>query len=758
MVVVALMMVLALPAGAVNADLSEALKKIPASAILTGGERYGPIRADQKIAPILQSEKTVGYAFLNTDFSGAIGYSGKPIVVLVGLDLEGKISGARLVEHAEPIVLAGIPEQKIVEFINAYKSLDIPKIAASSSSSSLPVDVVSGATVTVMVIDDSIKRAAIRAAHALSLGGLTSTKPGASAAHKSVDTSFDKVVDWQTLIGEGSVRRLSVSVEDVNNAFEKTGNKKAIARKEPGGPEETFIDLYVASLAVPGVARSLLGDAEYKNLKTWLGPGHDAFLVMGNGRYSFKGSGYVRGGIFDRIQIIQGEDSLRFRDKGHKRLAETGAKGAPAFKEVALFQTPKGATFKASEPWRLQLLVHRAVGALKKIFITYDLRYQLPSKYLTVEAVGEAPTRSENNNLAATVASQAAAHRAEDAAGRTALWMRIWQQKNAKIVILTLAVAVLTIIFFFQDHLTMSTKWTDRIRVGFLIFTLFWIGFYAQAQLSIVNVFVFANALIGTFRWEYFLMEPLIFILWCSVAASLIFWGRGAYCGWLCPFGALQELLNKVAKWATLPQFTLSWGLHERLWPIKYIIFLVLFGVSLSSIALAERLAEVEPFKTTIILKFFREWPYLLFAAAVLIPGLFIERFYCRYLCPLGAALAIPGRLAMFHWLKRYRNCGDPCHLCARDCPVQAIDSLGDINPNECIHCLNCQEMYHNEKLCPVVINKLAKAEKAMKANASSKTIIDGPAASAVAEKQMKQDADALYRKPRRLGRSRPIE
>ncbi len=85
---------------------------------------------------------------------------------------------------------------------------------------------------------------------------------------------------------------------------------------------------------------------------------------------------------------------------------------------------------------------------------------------------------------------------------------------------------------------------------------------------------------------------PLTFILWFSVAAALLFWGRGAYCGWLCPFGALQELTNRIARALRIPQWTLPWGLHERLWPLKYMIFLGLFGVSLMSIEQAEAYAE----------------------------------------------------------------------------------------------------------------------------------------------------------------------
>jgi NosR/NirI family nitrous oxide reductase transcriptional regulator len=271
---------------------------------------------------------------------------------------------------------------------------------------------------------------------------------------------------------------------------------------------------------------------------------------------------------------------------------------------------------------------------------------------------------------------------------------------------------VLTCIFFFQDWLVQYPVLTARVRTGYLLFTLFGIGWYANAQLSVVNILAVINALVSGFDWSYFLMEPLIFLLWGAVGASLLFWGRGAFCGWLCPFGALQELLNKVAKIVRIPQITQPWGLNERLWAVKYLIFLGLLGLSLHSLIWAERLAEVEPFKTVIILKFIREWPFVLFAAAMIVPGLFIERFYCRYLCPLGAALGIPGRMRMFSWLKRYNDCGTPCQHCAKECMVQAIHPEGNINVNECLYCLHCQVVYSDEHVCPVMITKRTRRER----------------------------------------------
>ncbi|MEH6403885.1 MAG: 4Fe-4S binding protein [Sneathiella sp.] len=712
--------------GAPADKLAARLENIPVSQLFQNADRYGDPVENAPIVPAYEGDKLLGYVFLNTDFVGAIGYSGKPIVVLIAMKADGLISSALLMEHAEPIILSGIPEQKIIDFIEGYKNVDILKLAKEKGGEPPPVDIVSGATVTVMVIDDSLKRAAVRAARLLGLGGLTS-KVSVAKAKRSLIVSGETPVDWTTLIGDGSVRRLKLNLNDVNKSFLRQGNEKAIARPEKGADEDLFIDLYAASLAIPTIARSLLGEREYVNFKKKLKPGQDAFLIMGNGIYSFRGSGYVRGGIFDRIQVVQGDEGFRFTDRGYKNVGAVEAEGAPKFKEVALFFTPKGAVFNAAEPWELQLLVQRAIGALEKVFIAFELAYQLPSKYVKVEAPA-IPTVVKTTD-------------AEDIEAANALWKRLWVQKIPEIIVLIVAISLLTILFFAQNWVVQNRVLTDRIRIGFLIFTLFGIGFYAQAQLSVVNVFVFANALLSGFQWQFFLMEPLIFILWCSVAVSLIFWGRGAFCGWLCPFGALQELTNKIARFAGVKQITLPWGLHERLWPIKYIIFLGLLGMSVYSLHLAETLAEIEPFRTSIILKFARGWPYLMFVFSLLFAGLFIERFYCRYLCPLGAALAIPGKLSMFNWLKRYKNCGDPCHKCAQECMVQAIDPQGDINPNECLDCLHCQQLYYDKDECPVVIHALAKIKKS-----------GGQATPSQVAK------DPLYRRPRRLNKSREID
>ena len=699
LLLIAVFLTLSLASRAVlSADLERFLKDIRPADIFPGADRLAAPEGSPLVSAAFSGDTQLGFVFLNSDIVNSTGYSGKPIHVLIAIDMDGVIQGVRLLEHSEPIVLIGIPEKRISAFIDDFIGLNVVKLVQSEEGDH-DIDIVSGATVTVMVIDDSVVRSAIRVARAYGLGGLASEQALPTGPKASINMTMPAATeDWIALIGDGSVRRLKLTVGDVNRAFEEEGDATAIERPESGDPGEVFIELYAALVSIPTIGKSVLGDGEHRNLAKRLKPGQQAILLAADGRYSFKGSGYVRGGIFDRFQLIQGDNSIRFRDRDHKRLRKVAGEGAPDLSEVDLFYIPEDAEFDGAQPWRLQLLVSRATGPTNKAFTTFDLAYLPSEKYLEYEEV-EAPAPSEASAPRSNIE-------------RSVLWKTMWKRKIPEIIVLMIALTVLTFIFFAQNWLVKRPKLAERIRIGFLIFTLFGIGIYAGAQLSVVNIMTVFSALVGGFDWAYFLMEPMIFILWGSVAISLLFWGRGAFCGWLCPFGALQELLNRIAKALRIPQYRVPWVLHERLWPVKYIIFLALFGVSLHSLTLAEQLAEVEPFKTAIVLRFIREWPFVVFALALLVAGLFIERFYCRYLCALGAALAIPARMRMFEWLKRYPACGTRCQRCANDCMVQAIHPEGHINPNECLYCLHCQQLYYDDHQCPVMIEKRLKRER----------------------------------------------
>ncbi|WP_241119662.1 FMN-binding protein, partial [Achromobacter xylosoxidans] len=163
--------------------LPDFLKTVAIAEIFPGADRLGPPEGKPMTARAYAGERALGRVYLTSDVVNTRGYSSKPIDVLVGLADNGRIVGARLVEHHEPIVLIGIPQSKVDHFIQGYVGLNFidspPRHGAPP-----PVDIISGATVTLMVIGDSITRSAIAVARAYGVDGAAAA--GAQAATPAV--------------------------------------------------------------------------------------------------------------------------------------------------------------------------------------------------------------------------------------------------------------------------------------------------------------------------------------------------------------------------------------------------------------------------------------------------------------------------------------------------------------------------------------------------------------------------------------------
>lgn len=670
-------------------------------------DRFGDFAGKPPAAPVYHGDKLLGYAFQTKDVAPFPGYSGEPINILVAIDTRGRIVGTRVLEQHEPILLVGIPVQKLYDFVRRYighKATDCIQVGGGGAGCT-NVDAISSATVTSMVVNRTILQAAVEVAASRKLVPPI-TAQFLPPAHVRMRV-FTKA-GWSRLLGNGAVRHLLVTRQQVERAFKGMPKGEVVrTESEPGRCQgsahgqdcNAFIDVYYAYLNAPTIGHNVLGDSQYQWLMGQLKPGEHAIAVMANGVYSFKGVGYVRGGIFDRVHVMQDGQIILFHDLDYYRLSDVYAQGMPHFNEKAIFIIRSGARFDPGKPWQLQLLVRRQIGPLKSVYAAFTGDYQLPVAYFT-----------RPNPLPAAAAQSGGP-----------MWVQAWHAHPVRIGVLIGALVVLIVILVLQDVLVRRDAFMRYARSGYLVFTLFFIGWYALGQLSIVNVFTFVNAIMHGFRWETFLIDPVIFILWTFVAAALLLWGRGVFCGWLCPFGALQKLVNEIARRLRVPQFTLPAMVHERLWAIKYLILLVLFGVSLQSLGTAERFAEVEPFKTAIMLHFDRQWPFVLYAAALLAVSAFNSKFYCKYLCPLGAALAIPARLRLFEWLRRRKECGKPCQICANECEIQAIRDTGEINVNECHYCLDCQVTYWSDRKCPPLVERRKRRERASKARESAR-------------------------------------
>lgn len=638
-------------------------------------DRLEAAESQWPVSEVRTGGELLGYVFESVDVAPIPAYSGKPVNILVGIDLEGKIVQTDILGHEEPIMLVGIPEEKLEDFADDH----IPVHVNDRMKVGNNLDAISGATVTVIVVSDTIMRSARKVAAEQELIADPSAAPPAL-----VKKDVFEPADWEALTGDGTIRRLHLTHGEVDETFVGTPAEDYLHTPQPA--DRTFIELYYTYLNPPTAGRNLLGDSGYEQLMEDLDEGEHAIAVMGRGDYSFKGSGYVRGGIFDRIELSQGNTNISFHDSDHIRLGSLGIMGAPAFDERDIFIVREEAAFDPGRPWQLELLVRRASGPLDTEFSRFSAGYSVPEAYIERP---EPPVEEP-------------------------IWVQVWRDKAFQIAVLVAGLLLLTVIMLFQDVLARHPKILRPLRLGFLVYTLVFIGWYSLAQLSVVNILTFSNSLITDFSWESFLIDPMMFILWSFVAVSLLLWGRGVFCGWLCPFGALQDLVNKAARRLGVKQIEVPFALHERLWAIKYILLLGLFALSLHSLGTAERYAEVEPFKTAITLRFQREWGFLLYALGLVAISAFNHKFYCRYVCPLGAGLAIPSRLRLFDWLKRHRgDCGTPCQICANECEVAAIHPDGRINANECHYCLDCQITYYDDQRCPPVIKRRKRYEKA---------------------------------------------
>ncbi|WP_371866627.1 4Fe-4S binding protein [Duganella alba] len=122
---------------------------------------------------------------------------------------------------------------------------------------------------------------------------------------------------------------------------------------------------------------------------------------------------------------------------------------------------------------------------------------------------------------------------------------------------------------------------------------------------------------------------------------------------------------------------------------------------------ITDKLVELEPFKTAITLNFVRSWPYVVYAVGLLLASSVVYKFFCRYLCPFGASLALLGRIRLLNWIPRYGECGTPCQTCRHRCDYQAIAPSGKVDYAECFQCMDCVVIYASDQQCALRITQI---------------------------------------------------
>jgi polyferredoxin len=195
---------------------------------------------------------------------------------------------------------------------------------------------------------------------------------------------------------------------------------------------------------------------------------------------------------------------------------------------------------------------------------------------------------------------------------------------------------------------------------------------------------VATGAMIQRIAWSSFIL------LLATLLIALVF--RRSFCGHICPLGALQELAARLGKAIFRKPLAVSAAVDRPLRLLKYVVLVVFVTLSVVLGRLAIR--PYDPWAA---------WNHLIGAdlfteflagfivlGASLLGSLLFDRVFCKYLCPMGAFLAVLRRLGWFRVRRNDATCTH-CYACDKACPVNIkVEAVSEVRSLECIDCNLC--------------------------------------------------------------------
>jgi len=184
-----------------------------------------------------------------------------------------------------------------------------------------------------------------------------------------------------------------------------------------------------------------------------------------------------------------------------------------------------------------------------------------------------------------------------------------------------------------------------------------------------------------------------VFLLIAFLAISLLL--RKSFCGWLCPVGTVSEWLWRLGRQTFRRNFRLPRWADWPLRSLKYILLgLFLYAVGSMSVTAIEAFLS-GPYGIIADVKMLNFFRFLSVTAAIvlgalIIASVFVQNFWCRYLCPYGALLGLLGRFSPARIRRDPEICID-CAKCAQACPsLLPVDKLISVRSPECTGCYDC--------------------------------------------------------------------
>lgn len=253
-------------------------------------------------------------------------------------------------------------------------------------------------------------------------------------------------------------------------------------------PDASFVDLYVAYLNAPTIGKALLGEAGYSKLMSRLSPGQAAYWVATTGRHHLIDGDFVRGSVPARLTLSQDNVPLEARDLDFELSSPAGA---PAFQSMLILKTPDLSGLDAGRPISIGLDVVREKGQVypTRIRKTLTLDYTPPARYFIYPPI---PLPE---------------------------WLVAWAAHWPELLAISLALILLSVVLARPRWISIDKKRLSQFRLGFLAFTLIFIGWYAQGQLSIVQLTGAVKTLAAGKNLGSFLYDPVSLLL---IAFTLI--------------------------------------------------------------------------------------------------------------------------------------------------------------------------------------------------------------------------------------------
>ncbi|WP_247742720.1 4Fe-4S binding protein [Shimia sp. R9_1] len=633
-----------------------------------------------------------GYIFETEPLAPLPGFAGAPINVLVTLDLEGNYLDMRLLQHNEPIFVSGLGNAAFHKFFEQYRGHNIASSlvvgtpygdAGSASGSLVYLDGVTKATASVRIAHESILAATTQIARE-KMQGVAAGPP----AHPTPDYVED--LTWNDLVEQGLAQRFLVTNAEIEAVFEGTlwADDDPEAQDDPDG---AYLDLWIVDVGPPSIARAILDEDTFAELQEFLeiSDFDEPLLLLEAGRHGLVSEDFIRNTSPDWLSAEQFGLPVALRDSdlfvGLHRDVPNHLHDATTM----ILRTDRRLGFDPTSEWQLNVLALREHGTFMP---------QIGSETLSV-----------------THSTDARFFTRPEVPKPLPPWREALRNRQTDLIVLGVSLIALFAALFSKMHALASWRWFTPARLTFLAVMTGFVGLWGQGQLSIVTV-------IGVLRtaWEggtyaFLLYDPFSLLVWGAAIIGFILWGRALFCGWLCPFGALQEFAHHIGRALRLPEIEPSAFWDKRLKALKYVILASLVGLIFISPQHIDKAAEVEPFKTAITTFFIREWYYVAYAVGLLLLSTVLFKGFCRYVCPLGAFMAIGGLLRGRDWIARREECGSPCQLCKVRCNYKSIAPKGEIQYSECFGCLDCVTIHDDAQTCvPLVL--AARARERMSA------------------------------------------